>query len=127
MAEDFLSRLLSAKVAQGSIIPMHHMRNSYFSSHFLYADDVLLFSKATVSNMKVVNDSFTLYGNLLGQLVNWSKSEAYFGSSISVARISKLHQVVEIKHGSLPFMYLGSIVLGCSKKEMVKTYCRKGL
>lgn len=40
-------------------------------SHFLYADDVLLFCRATTSNMKAINALLSLYGDLLGQVVNW--------------------------------------------------------
>ena len=39
LAEDFLSRLIHLKVDLGNFIPMSHIRNSLFSTYFLYAKD----------------------------------------------------------------------------------------
>ena len=109
--EDFLNRFIFAKVAHGDFIPMHYTQNSFFPTHFLYADDVLLFGKVTLHNIRVVNDIFQLYGSLSSQFVNWSKSTIYFGKGIFEARIHRLYQVLNIQRGSLPILYLGVLYL----------------
>ena len=112
LAEDFLSRLITVKVREGSILPMTYTRHSAFPMHFLYADDVLLFGKASVHNIRAITDTFKLYGQLSGQVVNWEKSEIYFGSCISEARILKLRQVMGIKRALCHSPILVSLYLG---------------
>ena len=46
-------------------------------SHFLYADDILSFSKASRSNIDVLANVFSEYRRLSGQVVNWDKSNFF--------------------------------------------------
>ena len=83
----------------------------------LYADDVLLFGKATIKNVKAFNDIFKLYGSLSGHMVNWHKSDIFYGMSISPHCILKIQQVMNMKKEILPFVYLGvPLFVGVPKK-----------
>ena len=89
LVEDFLSRWIDFKVSIGLFQPMLYTRNTVFPTHFLYADDVLLFGKASLCNVRASSNTFTEYAKISSQLVNWSKSEAFYGSAISDKRVSK--------------------------------------
>lgn len=41
-----------------------------FPTHMSYADDVLLFGRGNVRNLKAIVEAFNLYSWLSGQLVN---------------------------------------------------------
>ncbi|KAK0607544.1 hypothetical protein LWI29_016439 [Acer saccharum] len=95
IAEDFLSRLLSRMVDFSQILPISSPRGFSTSTHLLYPDDVLIFYRGTVRNLKNIIRAFELYGKISGQLVNWGKSSIYFGSSISPSRIGRLWSLVD--------------------------------
>ncbi|XP_050222916.1 uncharacterized protein LOC126673008 [Mercurialis annua] len=121
LAEDFLSRLMSHKLDRGRLSPMIFNRGNQFPTHFFYADDILLFGKASMKNMNAISEIFKLYGNLSGQRVSWEKSYIFYGSAVSAARISKFQQVLDIKKGNLPFEYLGvPLFIGMPKKIWLK-------
>ncbi|KAK2642188.1 hypothetical protein Ddye_023951 [Dipteronia dyeriana] len=107
LAEDFLSRLLSRMVESDQLLPISSPRGFSALTHLLYADDVLVFCRGTVKNLKSVMLAFRVYGSISGQLVDWIKSSIFFGSSISPARISCLQSLVGIQIGRLPFSYVG--------------------
>ncbi|KAK3212808.1 hypothetical protein Dsin_017514 [Dipteronia sinensis] len=107
IAEDFLSRLLSRMVASDQLLPISSPRGFSAPTHLLYADDVLIFCRGTVRNLRRVMHAFRVYGSISGQLVNWSKSSISFGSLVSLARISSLQSLVGMQIGRLPFYYLG--------------------
>ncbi|KAK3222074.1 hypothetical protein Dsin_009099 [Dipteronia sinensis] len=105
--EDFLSRLLSRMVDSSQLLPISSSRGFSAPTHLLYADDVLIFCRGTVKNLKNIMSTFEVYGNISGQLVNWGKSSIYFGSSVSPSRNGRLQSLVGMQIGQLPFFYLG--------------------
>lgn len=76
-------------------------------SHFLYANDILLFCRGSLNNIKKVVKILYLYGNMANQHVNWEKSHIFFGSSILASRRMQLVQEVDIRYSVIPFKYLG--------------------
>ena len=72
------------------IVPISSPRGFSAPTHLLYADDVLIFCRGTVRNLKNIMLAFEFYGKISGQLVNWGKSSIYFGSSVSPSRIGRL-------------------------------------
>ncbi|KAK3193228.1 hypothetical protein Dsin_024538 [Dipteronia sinensis] len=67
----------------------------------------ILPDRGTIRNLRRVVHAFKVYASISGQLFNWSKSFIFFGSSISLARISSLQSLVWMQIGRLPFSYLG--------------------
>ena len=59
LAEDFLSRKLSNLTYSGLFIPMYGGRHFNCPSHFTYADDVLIFGKASRSHIDVLARVFS--------------------------------------------------------------------
>ncbi|KAK3221918.1 hypothetical protein Dsin_008943 [Dipteronia sinensis] len=107
IAKDFLSKLLSRMVASDQFLPISSQRGFSAPTHLLYADDVLIFCRGTVRNLRRVVHAFRVYGSISGQLVNWTKSSIFFRSSVSPAPISSLQSLVGMQIGRLPFSYLG--------------------
>ncbi|XP_055962061.1 uncharacterized protein LOC130015619 [Mercurialis annua] len=80
----------------------------YFScSRGVRQDDVLIFGQATRKNLKAIQSLFNFYGDISGQIVNWDKSEIYFGKHVTFRRATGCCHLLGIKQGSLPFCYLG--------------------
>ncbi|KAK3188968.1 hypothetical protein Dsin_028529 [Dipteronia sinensis] len=65
-------------------------------THLLYVDDVLIFCRGTMKNVRGIMRAFEIYSSISGQMVNWSKSSIFFGSSIFHSRIGNL-QALESK------------------------------
>ncbi|KAK2644850.1 hypothetical protein Ddye_020045 [Dipteronia dyeriana] len=107
VVEDFLSRLLSRMVESDQLLPISSPRVFFALTHLLHVDDVSVFCRIIVKNLKSVMLAFRIYGSISGQLVNWSKSSIIFESLISLTRISSLQSLVGIQIGRFPFSYLG--------------------
>ena len=73
LAEDLLSRYLSNMVTLVDLVLMSSKRSINAPSHFLYTDDVLLFARASVSNLTNIVEAFCLYDSFSGQDVNLEK------------------------------------------------------
>ena len=66
-------------------------------SHLLFADDVLLFTRAKCSQFKVVSDLFESFSKASGLKINLSKSRAFFFSGIPQVKIHKLTSISGIR------------------------------
>lgn len=71
---------------------------------FVYADDILIFCKASQGNVLLLHDIFIQYGEASGQLVSPAKSKVFFGRNVTGGF---KHYFVNFVEGSLPFTYLG--------------------
>ena len=105
-AEEVLSTGLEALVMEGKLSPIRGSRNLHMPSHCLYADDILIFYKGTLANIRHIMKLFDTYGQFSGQLVNAQKSKFYTGA-LSLSRIHTITSITRFSHGSLPFTYLG--------------------
>ncbi|XP_057791222.1 uncharacterized protein LOC131008356 [Salvia miltiorrhiza] len=107
IAEDVLSHLFLNCVASRHIIPMDFSRGARFPSHLLYADDILIFCKASMRNARKIKEILDFYGDISGQICNPAKSHVFFGSGVS--SVMKNHVISELGFamGSLPVTYLG--------------------
>ncbi|XP_050222822.1 uncharacterized protein LOC126672915 [Mercurialis annua] len=126
LAEDFLSRLITSYVQAGKLQQMNYSKGSLFASHLFYADDMLVFCKASLRNVKALKSIFNVYGKASGQCVSWEKSFAYYGCSISETRVNSLCLELNIKRGSLPFNYLGvPLFAGAPRKIYLQSIADK--
>lgn len=58
LAEEVLSRLISAAVSNGNIFLINASRNNHVPFHIMYAEDILIFYYAKTSNVKNLRDVF---------------------------------------------------------------------
>ncbi|GAU13228.1 hypothetical protein TSUD_245980 [Trifolium subterraneum] len=106
LAEEVISRSITKLVREGKLKLIKGSRNMDVPSHILYADDFMLFCKASNSNVQALTDLFLRYAEISGQQVNPQKSFIYAGS-ISHSRLNQIADTFGFNIGSLPFTYLG--------------------
>ncbi|KAK3222027.1 hypothetical protein Dsin_009052 [Dipteronia sinensis] len=100
IAEEFLSRLLSRMMDFSQLLPISSPRGFFTPTHLLYADDVLIFYRGTVRNLKNIMNAFEVYVTFQ---VSWL-----------------------IGIGQLPFSYLGvPLFRGKPKKFVIQPIADK--
>jgi hypothetical protein len=117
IAEEVLSRGIEAMILEGKLTQIRATRNLYIPSHCLYADDILIFCKGTLANVKNIMKLFEDYGKYSGQVVNAQKSKFYSGA-LTLFRIHTITSITGFRHGSLPFSYLGILLFKGKPKSI---------
>jgi len=105
LAEEVLSRAISASCARGKFIPMSYCRGTFLPTHVLYADDILIFCIGLKSNIRELLSIFKKYSEVSGQVINNAKSR-FYTSSMSVSRKHMIANMLGFNMGAVPFMYL---------------------
>ncbi|KAK3232467.1 hypothetical protein Dsin_004348 [Dipteronia sinensis] len=84
IVEDFLSRFLSRMVESSQLLSFSSPRGFVASTHLLYADDVLIFCRGTVKNLKGIMQAFDVYGGLsvFGWHAEWAVTFFLFGRPV---------------------------------------------
>ena len=106
-----LSMAINNAVNQGRWDPIHITNSGPQLSHLLFADDVLLFTKAKGSQFRLVSDLFDGFSKALGLKINMSKSKAFFSSGTPQAKIRKLATISGIRNTTSLDKYLGFLIL----------------
>ena len=126
IVENFLSMVLSKMVESGQLFPISSSRGFSTPTHLLYTDDVPIFCRGTAKNLRNVMHTLSVYGSISSQLVNWSKSSIFFGTSVSSTRICSLQSLVGIQIGRFPFSYLGvPLFRGKARKSILMPITNK--
>lgn len=81
LCSNVLSCMLPKEESNGGIEGIQFARSSPQISHFMYADDTLLFFKATLDNCTRVNHIIFTFCNLGGLSINRQKSSLIFSSN----------------------------------------------
>ncbi|VFQ90194.1 unnamed protein product [Cuscuta campestris] len=105
----------------------HHMSSNFISrfnvgsvpmvSHFIYADDLIIFTKGDIRNLLRIKAILNEYFSASGQDMNNSKSRFYTNKSTKSVQIQKMEEALNIKAGHLPFTYLGSTLCKGNQKS----------
>lgn len=106
LAEEVISKDLHIMMEEGKLSQIQASRGLKVPSHCLYADDILIFCKGTLSNIRNIMKLFSDYGDYSGQIINNGKSK-FYTSSLSLSRQAAIASVTGFCYGSLPFVYLG--------------------
>ncbi|XP_057791142.1 uncharacterized protein LOC131008273 [Salvia miltiorrhiza] len=107
IAEDVLSVLFQNCVDSGNLVPMKLTRGTAFPTHLLYADDILVFGRATTANARKITHILEFYGSISGQICSMEKSHVYFGDKTPNRLRRHIINILNFRKGSLPFNYLG--------------------
>ncbi|XP_057803087.1 uncharacterized protein LOC131018376 [Salvia miltiorrhiza] len=108
IAEDMLSHLILNCVAARRLTPMSFCRSMLFPTHLLYADDILIFCKASIRNAKTIKHILEYYGELSGQVCSLEKSRIYFAKGVSSSMKRGINQVLNFTQGNDHITYLGA-------------------
>ncbi|XP_043717944.1 uncharacterized protein LOC122665876 [Telopea speciosissima] len=115
LSEEVLCRGLSDLRNRGWINALAGPRQVRTPSHLLYADDLFIFMKAKLANIRRVKRFLEAYGEYSGQVINLAKSKVFFGR-IPTNRRQRILSVLQIPVCTFPTKYLGVFL----KKGRVK-------
>ncbi|KAL9683620.1 hypothetical protein QQ045_015445 [Rhodiola kirilowii] len=102
---EVLSRILDRlKVSKG--FNLHPKSSRINLMHLIFADDVIIFSKANIEALAKIKVVISLFYDWSGLKVSNEKSAIYFGGCSDTER-SSFAREVGFQQGRLPFVYLG--------------------
>ena len=108
LCQDVLSRLIDRQFNSGAINGVKMNPSGPAFTHVMYADDLMLFAKATSREVSVLDDCLELYCQWSGQLVNHEKSGIIFSKLVSRERKRAIKEELNMKTISEHANYLGA-------------------
>uniref|UniRef100_A0A803NUW7 Reverse transcriptase domain-containing protein n=1 Tax=Cannabis sativa TaxID=3483 RepID=A0A803NUW7_CANSA len=107
IAADVLSQLIMAKNEAGKIAGFKFKRGGPAITHFMFADDIILFGKASVKEAKSYLNCFEDYCVWSGQAVNYQKSTVHFTQGFPNKKADEIMNILGMKRMNKDSMYLG--------------------
>ncbi|XP_057811447.1 uncharacterized protein LOC131025669 [Salvia miltiorrhiza] len=107
IAEDVLSNIFQSCVESSHLIPIRFSRTRNYPTHLFYADDIILFCKATVRNARKIHEILNYYGSISGQHCSTEKSNLFFARRVPTDRRRAIQRALPFSFGGLPTTYLG--------------------
>ncbi|CAL1387047.1 unnamed protein product [Linum trigynum] len=112
-----LSALINKNEKERKIHGLKICNKAPVVSHLLFADDCIIFARATVEEAKILKEMLEDYEKESGQMVNLDKSEIYFSKNTLSNRRQEICQELNIKEVDKLAKYLGlPTMVGRSKK-----------
>jgi hypothetical protein len=102
-----LSELLQKEVRQQNLQELHICHRALGISHLLFADDTLMFFKASKGQAEVINNVIQAFERDTSQLVNPTKCSMMFGSSCSSHDRSRVLEILSVSNTTVEEKYLG--------------------
>ncbi|VFQ74617.1 unnamed protein product [Cuscuta campestris] len=129
---DPLSPLLFILAMEGFTRYFNHLANigriSCFSSgrtvapsHLLYADDIVIFTRADCRNLLRLKASLSTFGMASGQAINFNKSQVIVHDKMRQEHRAKIKSILGIRCTTREFTYLGSTVV---RGKLRKAHCQ---
>jgi ribonuclease HI len=104
---DGLSALLKQGVDNEEIEPVKVCPGAPGVSHLLFADDTILFFKASRVQAEHVNQILETYANATGQLINRSKCSILFGTHCPAGLQEEVKEALHVQADAFEEKYLG--------------------
>lgn len=115
---DVLSHLITTDCRDGCLQGIKLCNGSPLLSHLFFADDSLLFLKATASNCQRMSYLLNIYCVASKQEINFSKSNIFFSPNVPVPLKVQLCSILKVREDVYPGKYIGlPTVWGRSKRE----------
>lgn len=123
--EDVLSKSISNLVSHNLLKLIPGPRGRWVPSHSLFVEHIMIFYRDNKTSLISLIKHFERYTLASGQIVNQDKSSMYIGS-ISDSKLHYLSNLLGFKHGSIPFNYLGVLIIkGRPKVSFIKSFTDK--
>uniref|UniRef100_A0A2N9F7H7 Reverse transcriptase domain-containing protein n=1 Tax=Fagus sylvatica TaxID=28930 RepID=A0A2N9F7H7_FAGSY len=104
---EYLAWLIQGEVTNGSWKGIKVSRQGPTFSHIFFADDLVLFAKATKANCRTINKVLNTFCQASGQKINNSKSCIYMPATTSPSNIAMVKSELGIKVSNNFGKYLG--------------------
>jgi hypothetical protein len=104
---DGLSQLLHKELRQQNLHEVHICHRALGISHLLFADDTLLFFKASEGQVEIINTAIKVFERGTCQLVNTTKCSMMFRSSCSSHNKKRVLQILNVSNTTVEEKYLG--------------------
>ncbi|XP_057774812.1 uncharacterized protein LOC130993791 [Salvia miltiorrhiza] len=116
LAEDVLSHLITNCVSANQLMPMSFSRATFFPTHLFYADDIIIFCRASARNARKIKEILHYYASLSGQICSNEKSSLFLGPGVSSTMGRSLQRELGFAISKLPVTYLGvPLFIGCPR------------
>jgi exonuclease III len=118
LGTEVLSRLLLKEERVGNLKGIKIARNCTAINHLLFADDLLLFGKASILEATTIKGCLDKYCSWSGQSINSRKSSIRFSKNTNPTTSSSILNILPYNPNPTSSIYLGlTILLGRSKRE----------
>jgi hypothetical protein len=115
---EVFSRLLFKEERNGSIKGFRIARNVSAIHHLLFADDLIIFGRASVAEVASIKLCLDKYCKWSGQLVNASKSSIHFTKNTLPSISTAIKSIIPYSTNSSNNLYLGLPILMENSKKM---------
>ncbi|KAL6269322.1 hypothetical protein ACE6H2_026233 [Prunus campanulata] len=118
LVSDVLSIMLNKAMERGFVQGIRFSRDGPTLSHLFFADDSILFLKATDRNCNAIASILNSYCHASGQMVNFEKSSVYFSPNTPQQFREIVGHILHVNITDNPGKYLGLPTMwGRSKRE----------
>jgi hypothetical protein len=107
LAAEGLSWLLKSRNQSSNLSGIKVAPSAPMVSNLLFADDSLLFLKASSENAQEVRDALQVYCSAFGQQVNMDKSSIHFAKGCSGQLREEIKGILDVHNETLSEKYLG--------------------
>ena len=122
-----LTSLLDKAEREGQLHGVSICRRAPSISHFLFADNSLLFCQATQGEVQTISEVLHLYAVLFGQCINLEKSSIYFSSNVKAERRQGIKDLLGVKEVERFESYLSLPTLVGRSKYQTFLYIKDGV
>lgn len=118
LASEVLSRLILAAEGTGFLHGVKVSRSAPSISHLLFADDIMIFSRANRQEVAVIGEILSKYSRWSGQRISYGKSALYRSENSNPDLVVALCDFIQVKAMSASDKYLGlPLFVGRSRKK----------
>jgi hypothetical protein len=126
LGTEVLSRLLMRQESQVLLRGIKIARTCAPISHLLFANDLILFAKATSAEVITLNFCLELYSHWSGQSTNISKLSIHFSKNTDITTINSISGIFPFKRASIFSKYMGlPLYFGKAKSAAFKDILEK--
>ena len=119
MIADAFSKMIQKKVQEKQLHGAKASRSGPEISHLFFADDSLLFTRASRQECTTIVDILNHYELASGQKINYEKSEVSFSKGVSIGQREELTNILSMRQVDNHEKYLGiPSISGRSKKTL---------